>query len=70
MDEKTFTGLISNEWWLYGNDILAHKVADEFVTVDCSRELVKKHINVTEIGLFNNFKETYSACPLILTPIS
>lgn len=61
---------ISTEWWLYGKDILNNKVADDIVYVSCCKELVNTNISIFESTLFGTYENIYSACPLIVNPLS
>jgi len=64
--EKEFRDLTVSEWWLYGADIIARKVADKIVNVDCSKDLYKENTTTTKYTFFgDSYTVTHSACPLI-----
>ena len=65
-----FKNKITTEWWLYGNDILHHNVADKIVLVTCSLDLINTNVTATYKTFFDEtVTETFSACPLIVNPI-
>lgn len=58
------------EWWLFGKDIIDNNVADEVVSVKCSKDLVDQTIKDENTSMFFGKKiVTYSGCPLIHEPI-
>ena len=59
--ETLFKEKINNDWWLYGDNAVKEKCADELAQVECSPELTKK----TEIVEKGSYKYTYSKCPLV-----
>ena len=59
--ETLFKEKINNDWWLYGDNAIKEKCADELVQVECSHELTKK----TEVVEKGSYKYTYSKCPLV-----
>ena len=66
---KEFHEKTSLDWWLYGEDIIKNKVADNIVHVSCSKELIKTNVSVTTRSFFGKIKDVFSACPLIVNPI-
>jgi len=52
---------VNNEWWLFGQDIITNRAADELVYVKCSESLITGVYNVTR----GNKQYMYSKCPLI-----
>lgn len=70
ISEEKLRTLSSVEWWMFGEDIIYHNVADEIVQVDCTIELVKKNTTVVKRSFFGDVTEIYSGCPLLHTPIS
>ena len=50
-----------NEWWIYGEDILAQKCADRIVDIECSVTLSRQNFT-KQIG---SYEYVYSKCPLI-----
>lgn len=62
---------ILNEWWLFGQNAVSQKAADEVVVVRCSGSITKGLIKKIVYSFFGGSRElTYSSCPLITTPIS
>lgn len=67
---EDYKSKVVNEWWLYGKEAVEQKVADEVVTLKCSKKLMQEQETVTELTFFGAIKLTYSACPLIRVPIA
>lgn len=65
MDKDAFVNKIQSEWWVYGENIVKHGIADGVVSITCSKELVNKKIRVKEVNFIFETTRTYSACPLI-----
>jgi Protease subunit of ATP-dependent Clp proteases len=61
--------LIRDEYWVYGRDAVAAKVADRVVLVRCGKDLmgtVKEKVET----IFGAVNVTYSKCPVISAPIA
>jgi len=70
MSVEAFVSRIATDWWLFGNDITDNNAADGFATVECTRDLLKKNTTHTTTSFWGqDIHETYSACPLIISPI-
>ena len=67
MTLANFTNLIQNDWWLYTEDILRYKAADQVVSLSCAFENYEE--NVVIKTLFGDVQMKYSACPLINYPL-
>ena len=65
-----FERKILTDWWLFGENILKNKAADdEIITVSCIKELLQSDYTETHLTLFGNIKIKYSNCPLIRNPL-
>ena len=65
---KDFLQKVISDWWLYDDEILEEKAADEKVKILCHQDLLKKK-NILEYDSFlGTIKLTFSACPLINEP--
>lgn len=64
---KTYENLIFNEYWVYGFDAVAAKVADEQVLVRCGNSLEGNDAVVFET-MFGPVRVLFSKCPLIKEP--
>lgn len=67
MSLTIFTRLIQNDWWLYAEEILEHKAADQLVSLSCAFENYEE--NVVIQTFFGDVQIKYSACPLINYPL-
>ena len=67
MSLVNFTHLIQNDWWLYAEEILLQKAADQLVSLACLFENYDENIVVQT--LFGDVQVKYSACPLINYPL-
>lgn len=54
-----------NEWWLYGSDNVKQNVADEQVSIKCTRGLIDKQVKVYVRSMFGSRAVEKSACPLM-----
>lgn len=70
ISKEKFNSLVNTDWWLFGHEILLQNVADDFVSVECDKDLVTKKVKVVKHGFFEDYEETYSMCPLIVNPLS
>ena len=64
---ERFRDLTTSDWWLFGNDIIVNKAADELVDVICDYE--PKNIQQTITTFFGDINVTYSSCPLATGPL-
>lgn len=62
---KDYKANIVNEWWSFGHEAIANNSADKIVNLQCSPELAKQKEIKTFNTLFGQFKEEYSACPVM-----
>ena len=60
----------AHDWWMYGNNIIKYKAADEMVVVSCDSNFSNETIKVKQMSMFGAVDITYSKCPLIKQPIS
>jgi ATP-dependent Clp protease protease subunit len=67
MTVENFTRLIQNDWWLYAEDILQQKAADQLVTLSCAFEPYEENLVIQT--LFGDVQVKYAACPLINYPL-
>lgn len=65
MNRADFENKVRTEWWMYGYDIVKSGVADDVVSITCSKELVNKKIVIKEVNFIFETTKTYSSCPLI-----
>lgn len=61
----TYREMTTNEWWLYGKNIINSNAADEIVNVKCSNKLTKKNFTIET----KKYTYIYSSCPLISNEI-
>ena len=61
----TYREMTTNEWWLYGQNIINSNAADEIVNVKCSNKLTKKNFTIET----KKYTYVYSSCPLISNEI-
>lgn len=61
MSVDAFVQKTTNEWWLFGENIIFENVGDTIVNVECDVSLTKKNVTIPNGG----FDYIYSACPLI-----
>jgi ATP-dependent protease ClpP protease subunit len=61
----TYREMTTNEWWLYGQNIINSNAADEIVNVKCSNKLTKKNFTMET----KKYTYIYSSCPLISNEI-
>lgn len=69
IDTKTYENLIFNEYWVYGFDAVAAKVADEQVLVRCGESMDGYDVTTFDT-VFGTVRVTFSKCPLIKEPES
>lgn len=65
MAKKDFVDKVKTEWWSYGHNIVKNGIADDIVSITCSKDLVNKKIKIKEISFIFETTRVYSACPLI-----
>jgi ATP-dependent protease ClpP protease subunit len=65
MTKDAFVDKVKTEWWLYGVNIIKHGIADDVISITCSKELVNKKITIREVDFIFEITRKYSACPLI-----
>jgi len=61
----TYREMTTNEWWLYGQNIINSNAADEIVNVKCSNKLTRKNFTMET----KKYTYIYSSCPLISNEI-
>lgn len=69
MTLEAYKDKVKDEYWLYGNDAVEKKAADELVNLECSPDLIKKRENSLVQSLFGSFNVSWSGCPLFRAPI-
>lgn len=57
------------EWWIYGEDSLSAKAADEVVMVQCSDELIDSRETLALQTMFGYSMLEFSKCPLLRSPM-
>ena len=67
---EIFEQQISNDLWIYGENIIKSNAADEIVEVLCSKELITGKKKVKLETFFGNLKLDYSLCPVLNAPIN
>lgn len=65
LSEQEFKDLYVHDMWLYGDEIIQNKAADEIVNVICSINIIEKYINITVHTFFGHINIEYPMCPLI-----
>lgn len=60
---------VVNEWWMYGQEAVDQKAADEAVDLVCTQELLNSRSTLVIDGIFGSFKLSFSGCPLIRVPL-
>jgi ATP-dependent protease ClpP protease subunit len=72
LSAEKFARLTESDWWLFGETIIEHNVADKVVTLECTPDLVAQNVSVSrKAGFFGEEKiEIFSRCPLIHQAIS
>jgi ATP-dependent Clp protease protease subunit len=71
LNEDEFKMKISNDWWLYGKDILDNNAADEIIVVFCDKNMLGENNteNIVINTLFGDYELVYSKCPLVRDPL-
>jgi len=70
MESSTFEKKISEDWWLFDQEIIDYNIADEKVNIFCSNDLVNRK-DIYELKIFGfTTNLIYSGCPLIIEPTS
>lgn len=64
-----FNLMTEHDLWLYGNEIIEKRAADEVINVICDFDPEKTY-ELTKFTMFGIVKIIFSHCPLIHTPIS
>jgi ATP-dependent protease ClpP protease subunit len=66
----TYKQKVVNEYWLYGQQALVDKAADEMATITCSQQLTDERESVMQHVFVFSVKKEFSGCPLFRAPIS
>ena len=67
---KSYRAAYENELWLNGPEAVAKGYADEVATVSCDATLANKEVaQIVDLGFFK-VNVTFSACPIITSPLS
>lgn len=56
---------VLSEWWIYGKDLISQGVADEIITISCSKELLDGTHKETIMTFFGPVESVVSNCPII-----
>ena len=70
MTNAEFNNKISNDWWMYGDNIITNNAADNIVNVLCDSALLVHNINQTIETFFGPVTLEFSKCPLIRKPLN
>ena len=65
LSRNQFRNKTVNEWWMYGENILKYRAADEIVKLECD-PLLTKSTFTRDVGPFTY---TYSKCPIVNGPV-
>ena len=64
---EQFIKLITNDYWIYGEDIKINNIVDDIVTITCN---YKPTNEIEQVELLNNKIDViYSSCPLVTKPL-
>ena len=66
---KDFREKTEHDWWLYGENVVNNKVADEIIHVGCSPDLYKKLVTENFHTFFGTLVSVFSECPIPRGPI-
>lgn len=58
ISKEEYKKKILSDWWIYANDIINYKLADEIVTIGCD-------VKLFDFYIFKNFSTYGSLCPLL-----
>jgi ATP-dependent Clp protease protease subunit len=64
-----FKKLTRNDWWTIGDDVSEAKVTDRTVSLTCSKKAIEATIEEVIPTPMGNMNVTWSACPLVSTPL-
>lgn len=56
---------VRDEWWIYSDDAITEKVADEMVVVRCSVILSSRKYKKKIVTFLGSYEKEVSACPLV-----
>lgn len=70
MSLRSFQTKIRDDWYLFGNEIVAAGAADAIVQVRCSKELADKTEIISNTYVYASVKIVYSACPVVGDPLN
>jgi ATP-dependent protease ClpP protease subunit len=65
LSRNQFRNKTVNEWWMYGENILKYRAADEIIKIECDSALTKS----TFTKEYAPYIYTYSKCPLVNGPV-
>lgn len=70
MTEEAFYDKVRDDWWMWGDEAVKNKAADQVVNVRCSKELINSYtVETVQVFIFT-IKLKFSNCPLIPFPLS
>lgn len=69
LSRSEFHELVQHDWWLYGDDIIANKAADEFVHVICDFRSDTDTYEVEYDFIFGKITLEFAKCPLVRSPL-
>jgi ATP-dependent Clp protease protease subunit len=69
MTDEAFYSKIRDDWWMWGDEAVKNKAADQVVDVKCSKELINSYTTETFQVFIFTIKLKFSNCPLIPFPV-
>jgi len=66
---SAYQDLIKDEYWVTGPEAVANKAADEVILARCSVEIIRIKESHSIDTIYGKIRLTFSACPLIITPV-
>lgn len=67
---EEFVNKIYKTWWLFDDDIVQNKAADELILVKCDENLIKHRVTETVRSRVGVASLTWSGCPTVSLPLS
>lgn len=66
---KDFQDKIEHDWWMFDSEAVEQRAADKQIGVRCTSDLAQAIDTTTMMSMFGPVTLTWSACPLVSTPI-
>lgn len=67
---ETFQSKIANDWWMFSEEAVEQRGADEMVTAKCSAALAKLSYTDTISSKIGTVVVNWSACPFVYEPLN